>query len=245
MAFARHLQLATLDFLLGDTAPLAREDALLCMASAMCADGHRGESANVLTYIVGQVDDPEKVREAILQNLLFCGYPRALNGLEALESAMEKAGIPSDRLRKECSPDSRDNAELTRDGEQRFDAVYAANAQRVKDKMARLSPEIAAWSLQEAYGRILTRPLLSSLQREYCTVAALMMMDVAPQLKAHVQGSLNLGGTKEALWALYDTVKKLFEAPRLFDQVREVFESVLGKKPSGMSFEEEQQYRWS
>ncbi|MCA8940129.1 MAG: hypothetical protein KDB07_09980 [Planctomycetes bacterium] len=94
------------------------------------------------------------------------------------------------------------------------------------------------------YGSVLSRFGVDGLTREYAVVAALMLMDAQPQLKGHVQGAVNLGGDADQLWQLFQTVRKLFEANALFDRCRETFESVIGKKASDMSFEEEQSMKW-
>ncbi|MCA8940128.1 MAG: hypothetical protein KDB07_09975 [Planctomycetes bacterium] len=73
MPYARHMQAATLDFVIGDTDPLPKKAALLACAAAMVADGHLDETTNVLTWVLGEIDDPEALREIIVQTHLFAG----------------------------------------------------------------------------------------------------------------------------------------------------------------------------
>ncbi|MCK6440174.1 MAG: carboxymuconolactone decarboxylase family protein [Planctomycetes bacterium] len=245
MAYARHLQLATIDFLIGDTAPLPKEAANLCMVAAMTADGHHAETMNLLRYVLKEHKDTEQIREIIIQTHLFAGYPRALNALDALRQAAEKDEIKLDALRPAAIEKGMAEADLLKRGKELWDGIYKDNAKRVADNGERLSPDLAYWSQLEGYGRVLSRPGVDALTRELCVVSALMLLDVHPQLKGHIQGAINLGATKEQLWTLLTVVRKLFEANKLFDGVQRVFESVLGKKASDISFEDEQKYRWS
>jgi alkylhydroperoxidase/carboxymuconolactone decarboxylase family protein YurZ len=61
-------------------------------------------------------------------------------------------------------------------------------------------------------------------------VAALIPLDVAPQLKGHVQGALNVGNTDDQLWKLYDVIARLFNEGHETRVAKRVFEDVLGKK---------------
>jgi 4-carboxymuconolactone decarboxylase len=245
MPYARHLQLATIDFMIGNVDPLPRETVLLALAAAMTADGHGTETANVLTYVLKEYPRPEEVREIIIQTHLFAGYPRALNALESFRQAAEKAGVDISKLRTEPSEAGMKPAELLDRGKTLWEAVYGANAARVAGNAKNASPDLAHWSLLHGYGSVLSRFAPDGLTREFCVVAALVPLDVQPQLKGHVQGVLNLGGTPDQLWKLLGAIRNLFDAPKLFDAATRTFESVLGKKASDLSFEDEQKLRWS
>lgn len=245
MPYARHLQVATLDFMIGNPEPLPRPDALLAMAAAMTADGHVAETANVLSYVLREYPDPEHVREVIIQTHLFAGYPRALNGLEALDQAAEKIGFDRSRFRNQPLEPGIPNPELIARGQKLWDSIYASNASKVAKRASTLSPDLGHWSILHGYGSVLSRPGPTAIQREYCVVAALIPMDAQPQLKGHVQGCLNLGATADQMWKLLGVVKTLFEAPKLVDAANRTFEAVLGKKASDLSFEEEHRLRWS
>ena len=93
-------------------------------------------------------------------------------------------------------------------------------------------------------GLVLARDVLKPQQRSLCIVAALMPLDVLPQLKDHVQGALNLGNKPKTLWKLYEVVPKLFD--NMPKSAKTAFEAVLGKQQiSDDQFEQEQKYKWS
>ena len=63
-----------------------------------------------------------------------------------------------------------------------------------------VSPDFARWIVESAYGDILSRPQLDLKSREIATVAALTALGNAPaQLKAHIEGALNVGLTREEI----------------------------------------------
>jgi 4-carboxymuconolactone decarboxylase len=78
-------------------------------------------------------------------------------------------------------------------GEMLYKKVYAANAERVREEMIRLSPELAAWAMIEGYGKTLSRKCLDSKTRELCIVASLTQLGWERQLYSHILGARNVG----------------------------------------------------
>ncbi|MCL4732075.1 MAG: hypothetical protein KJ044_16780, partial [Planctomycetes bacterium] len=96
----------------------------------------------------------------------------------------------------------------------------------------------------EGYGRVLSRPVLEFRQRSVCIVAALMPLDVAPQLKGHIQGARNTGTSDKALWSLYELVSRLFKEGPEMTAAKNTFTEVLGKSQIDIAkFEEEKEWR--
>jgi alkylhydroperoxidase/carboxymuconolactone decarboxylase family protein YurZ len=128
------------------------------------------------------------LRETLLQNLLFVGYPRAIHALQALALA---AGPAAERApfwtepRRPSLWRKRGRALCAQIYGPRFDALVAA--------MRRLHPDLAAWILEEGYGRVLARPLISARVRELCVVALLVAQEAWPQLRAHAIGARHVG----------------------------------------------------
>ncbi|MCB9894058.1 MAG: carboxymuconolactone decarboxylase family protein [Planctomycetes bacterium] len=247
MPIAKRVEPATISFLLTGIDPLDRDDAVLAMAAAITADGH-GEHARRLFDALLKLDprpDPELIREAILQTHLFAGYPRALNSLAAFKDACKKAGNPltGEIKLREHPLEGDDMALFRKRGKELFDAIYKDKADQI-DRFAKSnSPDLADWAIVEGYGRVLARPLLEPRQRSLCIVAALIPLDVAPQLKGHVQGALNTGSTPEQLWKLLDVVGRLFNEGPETRGAKKTFEDVLGKQV--MSEEEwEEDRKW-
>ena len=248
MPSAKRIEQATLSFLLTGIAPLDKKDAMLAICAALTADGHVEHSRRVFEFLLKDSEhpDPEHMREAILQTHLFAGYPRTLNALAAFKDACKAAGNPLSgeiKLRSTLL-EAEDMAVFRQRGGKLFAMLYGNIAPKI-DQIARDgSPDLGEWALVEGYGRVLARDVLKPQQRSLCIVAALMPLDVLPQLKGHVQGALNLGNKPETLWKLYEVLPKLFD--HMPKSAKTAFEAVLGKQQiSDDQFEQEQKYKWS
>lgn len=248
MPIAKRLEAATFSFLLTGIDPLPREDAFLAIFAALTADGHGEHCRRAFEFLLKEQSrpDPEKLREAIVQTHLFAGYPRALNALAAFKDACKKASNPlagEIKLREE--PLEGDDIALFRQrGQKLFNLIYGESAPRI-DRFARSnSPDLGDWALVEGYGRVLSRPMLEFRQRSVCIVAALMPLDVAPQLKGHIQGARNTGTSDKALWSLYELVSRLFKEGPEMTAAKNTFTEVLGKSQIDIAkFEEEKEWR--
>lgn len=248
MPLAKRLEAATLSFLLTGIDPLPREDAFLALFAAMTADGHGDHTRRAFEFLLKEQGrpDPEKLREAILQTHLFAGYPRTLNALSAFKEACRKISNPlSGEIALRDAPlEGDDVAAFRQRGQKLFNLIYAENAPKV-DNIARAgSPDLADWAIVEGYGRVLSRPGLEYRQRSLCIVAALMPLDVTPQLKGHIQGALNTGTTAAGLWALFELVSKLFREGPEMTAAKNTFTEVLGKSQKALeNYEEEREWR--
>lgn len=248
MPLAKRLEAATFSFLLTGIEPLPREDAFLAIFAAMTADGHGEHCRRAFEFLLKEQDrpDPEKLREAILQTHLFAGYPRTLNALAAFKDACKKVSNPlSGEIKLRDEPlEGDDIAAFRQRGQKLFNLIYAENSPRI-DRFARSnSPDLGEWAVVEGYGRVLSRPGLEYRQRSVCIVAALMPMDVTPQLKGHIQGALNTGTSNKALWALYELVSRLFRDGSEMNAAKATFTEVLGQSQISLDkFEEEKEWR--
>jgi 4-carboxymuconolactone decarboxylase len=87
--------------------------------------------------------------------------------------------------------------------EQGWETVNKINAEGARkqwDALSALSPDFARWIVESAYCDMLGRPQLPLRDREIATLAALATLGNAPgQLKAHVEGALNVGLSREEI----------------------------------------------
>ena len=67
-------------------------------------------------------------------------------------------------------------------------------------KLAEVAPDLARFTVEYPYGDIVSREALDLEHRELCTVASLIALgSVQPQLKYHMAGFLNVGGSPREL----------------------------------------------
>jgi len=70
---------------------------------------------------------------------------------------------------------------------------------QVIDGLNSIAPDFARYVVEYPFGDIFNRPGLDLKTRELITVAALTALGAIPQLKFHLQASLNVGCTREEL----------------------------------------------
>lgn len=128
----------------------------------------------------------ETIREAILQNYLFAGFPRCINALGVFASLMSLPARP---------PVRRDLAAWRARGERLCRLVYGRTYEKMIATMRRLHPDLADWILWEGYGKVLSRPLLDAATRELCVIPVLAAAGTIPQLRSHLLGARNCGAT--------------------------------------------------
>lgn len=69
--------------------------------------------------------------------------------------------------------------------------------ERVVESLAGIAPDFARYLVEFPFGDIYSRPGLDLKSREIAVVAALTALgNVAPQLKVHVHGALNVGASR-------------------------------------------------
>jgi 4-carboxymuconolactone decarboxylase len=87
-----------------------------------------------------------------------------------------------------------------RQGWETVKKINAEGAERQWEALSAVSPDFARWIVESAYCDVLGRPQLGLRDREIATLAALATLGNAPgQLKAHVEGALNVGLTREEI----------------------------------------------
>lgn len=161
----------------------------LVRVSAALAAG-REDALRAALAEAARTADPIEVEEALLQSYLFVGYPAALAALAAWR---EVGPAPP----AEASPD--DWPGWARRGAALCRHVYSTQYRELRDSVRRLHPDMERWMVVEGYGKVLARPGLAPLAREYCIVALLAVADAGPQLYSHLRGGLNLGAPADAL----------------------------------------------
>ena len=183
---------------------LAPAERSLVRVSAALASKSEDVLRSALADATGAAD-PLEVEEALLQSYLFLGYPAVLSAL-ALWREVSPAPPP------DASPD--DWPGWARRGATLCRRVYSTQYGELRDNIRRLHPDMERWMVVEGYGKVLSRPGLSPLAREYCIVALLAVADAGPQLYSHLRGALNLGAPAEALLEALQVAGRFMEEAR-------------------------------
>jgi alkylhydroperoxidase/carboxymuconolactone decarboxylase family protein YurZ/ADP-ribose pyrophosphatase YjhB (NUDIX family) len=181
----RSARYATIDWV--EDAPEGRGAAglprdLLIVAAA----GAVGDADLVRAQVARALDGGEtvaRVRETLLQLVPYAGYPR---GIAAFRAARPRLG---------AEPVT--TAALEGTGAEVFARVYGDTAASVRAGLEALHPELAAWTLEHAYGRVLARGgALTLLERELLAVAILTALgNLADPLLGHMRAARRLGAS--------------------------------------------------
>lgn len=139
----------------------------------------------------------QQVIESVIHVSSFAGFPATLNALMAVQQAF--AGL-------EDEPQA-DEPEQPRwsDIDDRYERGLAAMTEidgdagkKVVDALKDIAPDLARYIIEYTFGEIYPRPRLSLKHREIVTIAACTALGTAgPQLKVHVNGMLNVGGSQK------------------------------------------------
>ena len=145
---------------------------------------------------------PTELVELMLHLVVYAGFPAGLNGVFAAQEVFRERGVshaPASAPAPEAvsGPAPRDRFRAGWDALQRIDGHAG---EQVIAALETLAPDLGRFIIEFGFGDIYTRPGLSLFQRELITLAALAAMgSCTPQLKVHVHGFLNVGGTRDQL----------------------------------------------
>ena len=85
-------------------------------------------------------------------------------------------------------------------GWKKFQEIHGPVAKATRESLKDISPELARFVTEFAFGDIYSRPGLSLKTRQLLTIVSLVTLGTAPlQLKSHIKGALNVGCTKQEI----------------------------------------------
>ncbi|MEV6828526.1 carboxymuconolactone decarboxylase family protein [Amycolatopsis sp. NPDC051102] len=135
--------------------------------------------------------------EAVIHVSSFAGFPATLNALTALKAAFE--GLPEDEpAPKQAAVPWAGIEDRYERGLAAMKAVDGEAGEKVAAALADIAPDLARYIIEFTFGEVYTRPHLDLRRREIVTIAACIALGTAlPQLKVHIHGLLNVGGTEQ------------------------------------------------
>jgi 4-carboxymuconolactone decarboxylase len=135
-----------------------------------------------------------KVKEIILQNYLFCGFPNVIEALIVLNRVLH-----DNKLVDEDYDERRNAEEILKDGLDLCRQIYGKNYTKLIQNMNHLSSDLSQWMIMEGYGKVLSRPILSPRERELAVIAALAVMRRERQLISHIRGAVHVGSNRNEI----------------------------------------------
>jgi len=83
-------------------------------------------------------------------------------------------------------------------GQQALERIHGHIGEGVMNALKDIAPDLGRFVIEFPYGDIYSRGVLSPKERQIATIASLTTLGHAPsELKAHIQGALNVGCTRQ------------------------------------------------
>lgn len=164
--------------------PLRRDIPWLARVSVDAALGRERALRRSLKGAIDAGATPVRLDETLLQLVPFAGYARAINAFAALRE-----------LRPRASKPRRGGGDRRKRGQALCRRIYGPVYERMIGKMGDFHPDLAAWILEDGYGKVLSRPGLTIRERELIVVAVLSALRLPLQLESHVRGAKRVGAS--------------------------------------------------
>jgi XTP/dITP diphosphohydrolase len=185
-AFARRLR----EDVANADQPLFRDAVLRgCIAASI---GDSTMLASALSRITSTAES-KYMYEALLQCYLFAGFPAALDALTQWHGHASQHGL----LPQAAPAEPPSFQQYADDGTKLCKDIYGTVFPRMMERLEQISPDLASWMIIEGYGKTLSRPGLSVIDRELCNVAVLAALLRTTQLHSHVRGALRVGASEQ------------------------------------------------
>lgn len=150
-----------------------------------------------------------EIKEALVQLYAYCGFPRSLNGINALMAVIEerKAKGIEDVVGRDASATA-DTSDKYQTGKQTLEVLTKRPETGPKTGFAAFAPVIDTFLKEHLFADIFSRDILNHRQREFVTISALAAMTgVESQLQAHIAMGMNVGITEAQLHQLFSLIE--------------------------------------
>lgn len=152
----------------------------------------------ILDTALDSVLTVNEAKEVIVHSYAYCGFPKALRGLQTLVSVIDrrKEAGKSITYGKEASPIDDAGSKYER-GRRVLSEISGVPADAPKPAYALLSPEVEVFLKEHLFCDLFERDVLTYAERELATVAVIASLGegVEPMLRSHSGLAKRLGAT--------------------------------------------------
>lgn len=143
-----------------------------------------------------------EITETFLHASVYAGFPAALNALNAAREVFtDRPG--SDTAEAFPATESTPAEDRYARGIALLQEVDGPAGPRIVDSLADVAPDLGRFVVEYVFGDVYARTGLDLPTRELATVAMCTALGTAaPQLRVHIRGFLNVGGTRAEIVAL-------------------------------------------
>ncbi|MEC3917595.1 carboxymuconolactone decarboxylase family protein [Nocardia sp. CDC160] len=141
---------------------------------------------------------PAEVVETIIHISVYAGIPASLNGLAVAKAAFTDRPDLASPIVLAPNPGEETAKERYERGLEALNRIDGEAGHQVIAALADIAPDMARYVIEFAFADVYSRPVLDLATRELATIAACTALGTAaPQLRVHIHGLLNVGGTRE------------------------------------------------
>jgi alkylhydroperoxidase/carboxymuconolactone decarboxylase family protein YurZ len=159
--------------------------------------------SKVFPYEDDQLHVARRLREGFLKGSALVGFPRGINSLTALKSAMEKTSpavlkqLNAERSVRQSKLSSRQ--ESAANGKAFFTKVYKQHSDDILESMSNSSNgDLSRFVIESVYGDLLSETsILDERETGLLEFLCCYATGAAPQAKGHMYGCMNLGAKRE------------------------------------------------
>jgi 4-carboxymuconolactone decarboxylase len=178
----------------------------LAMYAAAIAVGDNDVMVRAIRKARDQKIRYRELYEVVLQSYLFLGFPRMLNAADVLHETLKNTREGG----TEASALDGDLGNWRKRGQELCRHVYGDAFEALRNRVKPMAPEIFDWMIFEGYGKVLSRPGLSIVNRELAIVAFLIVENQPRQLYSHMRGALNVGASTQVLRLVIEDLSRSF-----------------------------------
>jgi len=142
--------------------------------------------------------------EIVLQSYLFLGFPRMLLAAEHLAGCFSDVCMPPQT--KAVTTD--ESHRWYQNGMALCERVYGDSFEPLREHVESVAPEVFRWMIVEGYGKVLSRPGLTAVDRELAVVASLLIDNRPRQLHSHLKGASNVGADTDLIRRIIEDHKE-------------------------------------
>ena len=190
----------------------------IILSSSLASVGKLEELKIVFTEALNNNVPIDILQEAMMQILIFAGYPRTINAFHILKKQCDELGIDYKSSQYNEALYKKPN-ELREKGLSLFKMIYTDLTDTVINKISATSDELVEWILSHAYGNFLSRDKFTLRERELIATGILISLELSRQISPHVRGIQHSGGTMEDIDNLFNTMEIIWEKTYI-DKVR-------------------------
>jgi quercetin dioxygenase-like cupin family protein/alkylhydroperoxidase/carboxymuconolactone decarboxylase family protein YurZ len=213
----------------------SEKDQAIIPIAAFTASGDVGKLKPALNQGLDKGLSINEVKEILIHLYAYAGFPRSLNGINALMAVVEerKGQGREDTIGREASPLPADFEKNTYGNKVRNTLVGEDMSNR-KGGYAAFAPTIDRFLVEHLFADIFVRDILSHQQRELVTISGLAALPgTETQLKAHLKIAMNVGCNEAQLINFIEILKDRVGV-QAADRAAQVLGDLLGSPFSGV-----------